>query len=117
MKHILNRFRRVLDPPPPSGTPSETSALIVELLTESIERAASPWLTTQEAAFYISSSVSTINRWKNQGNLQPYYGPGMTNPRYKRTDLDALMKNKSRAHIRIRITKAVTDHSSRLLAT
>ena len=70
------------------------SAVILAELLEALRRMNSPWMTTGEVASYLSVDPSMVTYWKNQGELQPYYGPSMGHPRYKRSDVDAFMQRK-----------------------
>ncbi len=46
-----------------------------------------PWLTTQEVADYLKTSVTTIHRWRRSGML-PSYKIGKTR-RFRQADVDA----------------------------
>lgn len=52
------------------------------------------WFTPAQAAAYLGFSRFTLIRWKNRGQLKEYFAPGSTRPRYRKEDLDALMKSR-----------------------
>lgn len=56
-------------------------------------------ISTQEAAELAGQSVATINRWATSGKLTPVHkGKGIRGAHiYKRTDLEALIKDKAPA--------------------
>jgi hypothetical protein len=70
------------------------SALILSQLLKELRHINGPWLSPRRAADYVDVDVSQINRWKNAGELKAYYGPGMSHPRYKVTDLYTIMRNR-----------------------
>lgn len=49
------------------------------------------WLTKVEAARYLRTSPSTLDRWVRDNNLTRYKVNGTQAVRFKRADLDALM--------------------------
>lgn len=54
-------------------------------------RPVTPWMTLQQAAVYIATSVMTVRRLIARGEL-PAYACGKRGLRVRREDLDALMK-------------------------
>ncbi|MFW8592817.1 helix-turn-helix domain-containing protein [Cribrihabitans neustonicus] len=50
----------------------------------------SPWLTTDQAAAYLSVSSGTLANWRSKGNGPRYRAVGRM-VRYHRDDLDAFM--------------------------
>lgn len=50
------------------------------------------WFTRKEAAAYLSIHPSTIARWVRQGLLKPHRIEGTQIIRYKKADLDNLLK-------------------------
>jgi excisionase family DNA binding protein len=50
------------------------------------------WLTLREAAAYLKVGVSTLYRWMDEGKLRYYELESGGGRRFKRDDLDALLK-------------------------
>lgn len=50
------------------------------------------WLTRKEAAEHMRVSERTIDRWADDGLLQEYKVGGLQSTRFKRADLDAMVK-------------------------
>lgn len=51
------------------------------------------WLSRKAAATYMSVSVQTIDRWARSGRITRYATePGISDARYRRTELDGLMQ-------------------------
>lgn len=50
----------------------------------------SPWLTTEQAAAYLSVSAGTLANWRSKGNGPRYRAVGRM-VRYHRDDLDAFI--------------------------
>lgn len=50
------------------------------------------WLTRKEAAEHMRVNVRTIDRWADDGLLTEYKVGGLQSTRFKRADLDAMVK-------------------------
>jgi excisionase family DNA binding protein len=50
------------------------------------------WLTLREAAAYLKVGVSTLYRWMDEGTLRYYELESGGGRRFRREDLDALLK-------------------------
>jgi excisionase family DNA binding protein len=55
-----------------------------------------PWYTPARAAEYVGVTTLTLRRWAKAGALPAFYVNGGRNVRYRKTDLDQLMKVGSR---------------------
>jgi hypothetical protein len=70
------------------------TAIVLETLLAEQRKANSPWLNADEAADYLRVSVSQLNKWRGVGQISAYYGEGMSRPRYRREELDAILAKK-----------------------
>lgn len=52
----------------------------------------SPWLTREEAAAYLKVNERTLDRYRQDGHVQAHKLAGTQSIRYRRDDLDAMLK-------------------------
>lgn len=71
---------------------TDTLRAILAAHTEAVHEAMSPWCNVKTAASYLSVSQSQIWRLKKAGKLRGYGIEGQTIVRFKREDLDYLMR-------------------------
>ena len=64
----------------------------MRLRDDLVQREPSPWVTKQEAAEYLRCTPHTIDGYAKQGLLQRYHVAGWKTTRFKRADLDALVR-------------------------
>lgn len=50
------------------------------------------WMTRQEAADHARVDPKTIDRWAREGKLRRYKATGHGTPRFKMSDVDAVME-------------------------
>lgn len=60
---------------------------------QSITTAASPWMTTEQAAAYLSVSAGTMRNWRSRGDGPRYHLLGGRLVRYEVEDLDAYLRS------------------------
>lgn len=62
------------------------------MLAQSNKTTASPWMTTEQAAAYLSVSGGTMRNWRSRGEGPRYHLLGGRLVRYEVEDLDAYMR-------------------------
>lgn len=64
---------------------------LIEHLERRMDKLATPWRTTQEAAEYCRVSEATIRRLTAAGKLEAHRFQGLDHPKYHVDDLDAAL--------------------------
>ena len=67
------------------------TAIILDEIKTALARAASPWMTTKEAAAYLKVTEETIRNLRYKGKLKAYRITSTDLPRFKRADIDKLL--------------------------
>jgi len=65
---------------------------IRDVVREEMERQASPWMDTEEAAAYIKSTAGTLKNWRASGHGPSYHVVQSKLIRYHRDDLDGFIR-------------------------